>query len=209
MLTIEQVVSKVDRLIAKKEMLVSEKDIAKKSLNSLNRLALNIEDAQAIVRLVASDTQNQLAEKISGIVTMALNAVFEEDVFEFKLEYEEKRGKTEANMFLLVNGNETDIMEGGGGGAADVVALALRVALWNICVPKPAPILIFDEPCKFISRDLQYKAGKIMKLLHEKLGMQIIVVSHDDPITENADRVFMVNRVEDKDGNKVSVVKEK
>ena len=48
-----------------------------------------------------------------------------------------------------------------------------------------------------------------MKLLHEKLGMQIIVVSHDDPITENADRVFMVSRVEDKDGNKISVVKEK
>jgi len=100
-------------------------------------------------------------------------------------------------------------MEGSGGGIADVVALALRIALWNISTPKTAPVLIFDEPCKFISRDLQYKAGKIMKLLHEKLGMQIIVVSHDDPITENANKVFAVSRIDDGKGNRISVVKEK
>lgn len=204
----KELIARIDKIYSKKSMLIEECETIKKRINALNRLAINIEDAQAIVRLIATDTQNQLAEKISGIVTMALNSVFEEDEFEFKIEYDEKRGKTEANMFLLQNGNECDIMEGSGGGIADVVALALRIALWNISTPKTAPVLIFDEPCKFISRDLQYKAGKIMKLLHEKLGMQIIVVSHDDPITENANKVFTVSRIDDGKGNRISVVKE-
>jgi DNA repair exonuclease SbcCD ATPase subunit len=57
-------------------------------------------------------------------------------------------------------------------------------------------LIILDEPFKFISRDLQERAGEILKKLSEKMKLQIIMVTHIPEFIEVADKVFEVRKNE-------------
>lgn len=178
---------------------LSEKE---KLLGLLKRDIRNTEDAQMVVQTVAQETQKQLEYHISDMVSLALNAVFD-DPYEFKVNFIQKRGKTEAEILFKREGKEIDPMTEAGGGAVDVAAFALRIALWNIRSPRSRNTILLDEPFRFLSRELQPKAGEMFQMLSEKLGLQFIVVTHNPDLIEVADKVF---KVEIKNG--VSRVKE-
>lgn len=100
------------------------------------------------------------------------------DSFHYIIEYDKKFNPIDEN----------------GGGVVDIVSFALRIALWNIKKGKKLNALILDEPFRFISEDLRYKAGEILKQLSEKLKLQFIIVTHDPNIIEIADRSFLVKK---------------
>ena len=55
-------------------------------------------------------------------------------------------------------------------------------------------MIILDEPFRFISRDLQARAGEILKMLSQKLGLQILMVTHIGEMIDIADKVFEVKK---------------
>lgn len=156
----------------------------------------NIEEAQRILQVVAQKTQEGIVLHISDIVTAALDAVFEETAYRFKVEFVQKRGKTEAELYFERAGERIDPMTASGGGPVDVAAFALRVALWSLLRRSSgvADTIVLDEPFRFLSRDLQPKAGQMLKMLSEKLGVQFIFVTHVQDLVDSADRVFEVTK---------------
>ena len=134
---------------------------------------------------------------ISDIVSLAIESVFN-DPYEFKIEFVEKRGKTECEIWFIKNGEKLDPKTASGGGAVDVASFALRLALWNLKKPKSRNTLILDEPFKHLKGfEENVKVIQTIKLLSEKLGLQIIMV-HDErvPIEEikkGADKIFEVS----------------
>jgi len=80
-----------------------------------------------------------------------------------------------------------------GGGAVDVAAFALRMAF--IAIRGGRPILVLDEPFKFVSVDLQNKCSDMIKELSRKLSIQVIMVSHLPEIISGADRIFLCEQV--------------
>ena len=173
-------------LIEQRDKCVAEKEAAESYYT--NALA-----ARTIVQNVAEATQNKLEYHISSLVTAALRAVFP-DPYSFELRFVQRRNKTEADLVFIKNGNETDdLLNTAGGGAVDVASFALRVALWSIT--KSRPVLIMDEAFKFLSVDLQGKASEMLKEISDKLGLQIILVSHLPQIISAADNVIMVENI--------------
>jgi DNA repair exonuclease SbcCD ATPase subunit len=63
-----------------------------------------------------------------------------------------------------------------------------------------------DEPFKNLSKDLQSKAGEILKLLSQKLGIQIIMITHEQELMEIADKTFEIQKVKDGEWEKSVVV---
>ena len=43
-----------------------------------------------------------------------------------------------------------------------------------------------------LSRDLHHKAAEMLKEISEKLGLQIIMVTHSEELIEAADKVFTI-----------------
>lgn len=164
-----------------------------------NELLSNLEKARIVAQNVANIVQKNLEYRISGIVTMALSSVFPEPD-EFKVSFVQRRNQTECDMFFIQNGNESDPMESSGGGVVDVVSFALRMSIWSI--KKTRPIQILDEPFKFLSRDLQERASDMVKQISDKLGIQIIMVSHLPGMIDSADKTFVVEQM-----NGVSILK--
>ena len=190
-MTIENLKSVLNQKIGQKDLLKNKLKDLKLNQKESRISFLDIEKAQIIIQSVAKDTQNQITEHISDLVSMALAAVFP-DPYEFNIEFVEKRGKTEAEISFIRNGEKINPMQASGGGAVDIASFALRVALWSLQRPKTSNTIILDEPMKFLSKNMIDKAGEMIKLLSEKLKIQFIIVTHIVQLSEYADKIFNI-----------------
>lgn len=185
--------SKLNDFKTRRNVLTEQLEAEFSKIEDLKNLLDRVQNAQTIIQLVARQTQEQLKFHIESIVTMALESVFSEP-YSFQVDFEVKRNQTEALCWFVRNEEKVDPLTATGGGAVDIAAFALRVTLWSL--ENTRPVLVFDEPFRFVSRDLQRKAGEMMKLLSEKLGIQFIVVTHNKDLVEVADKVFEVSMKE-------------
>ena len=85
-------------------------------------------------------------------------------------------------------------LDASGGGAVDVAAFGLRIASWVMQQPHTRNVIVLDEPLRFLSKDRQSKASEIIKELSNKLNLQFIIVTHEQALTEYADKVFQVTQ---------------
>ena len=177
-----------------RQRIETELEAKETKLKQLQTDLFSYKKARAIMQLVAKETQEQLEYKISELVSLGLSAIFD-NPYELVLEYEIKRGKTEANLLFSRNGNIYKPMLSCGGGSIDVGAFGLKVVIQSLQTPKGRPVLILDEPTRNLSkgkREYREKFGLLLSEISKKLGLQIIVVTHDTAISQSADKVFSV-----------------
>ena len=179
----------VEGLKGKRSLLLEQKESQAQAHRNAVMLGRKLEEAQTIIRTVALQTQQELQFRISSITTAALEAVFP-DPYEFQLQFVERGGKTEADAVFLRDGEPIDPMSGSGGGAVDIAAFSLRASAWKLAPNRPT--IILDEPFRMLSSDLMPKAASMLAELSQKLGLQIIMVTHREELFEVANRTFFV-----------------
>lgn len=146
--------------------------------NALRRSQCNSE-AQIVVQDVAKTVQDTAHAQIASIVTRCLRAVFD-DPYQFKIDFERKRGKTEAKLTFVKGKYKIDPINGAGGGVVDVASFALQIACIMLQRPKRRRILIADEAFKFVSERKKYRerVRLLIETLAEELDFQFILVTH-------------------------------
>ena len=149
-----------------------------------------VERARAFFQKHAENTQREIAETLSVIITSAIKSVFP-DYYECSIEFGTKRNQTEAKILFLKAGEEIeDPINAVGGGVIDIASFAARVAF--IFLSGARRVLIADEPFKAVSADLRDKIPEMLKLLSDKLEMQFIIVSHLPELISGADKVITI-----------------
>lgn len=189
--SVDHLISRYDQERGAQKRLLEEVQELTTERAAMIREVRNQEDAQTILQFVAQQTQQELEFNISSIVSAALAAVFD-DPYEFKLEFVQRRNKTEAELSFVRDGGKVDPMGASGGGAVDVASFALRVALWRLAAPRPNNTIILDEPFRFLSRELQPKAGEMLKMLSKEMKIQFLIVTHNQDLINAADKVFEI-----------------
>ena len=150
------------------------------------------EKAREIIHIVGQKTQQQLQSQIGDIASLALEAVFD-DPYELAVEFVSRRNKTECDLYFVRDGNRVDPLTASGVGAVDIAAFALRIASWSMTQPRTRNTIILDEPFRFLSEDYQEQAGMMLKEISQKLGIQFIIVTHEQTLTGAADKIFEVS----------------
>lgn len=132
--------------------------------------------AQKILQEISQAIQQQTHKQISRVVSKCLTTIFGEDAYEFKIEFDQKRGKTNARLVLLKDGEEFSPKDEVGVGVLDVVSFALRLSAILLTRPPVRKIMILDEPFKNL-RGKQYrkKVRDLIVQLSEELGVQFII----------------------------------
>lgn len=157
------------------------------------RLQKYQEQAHEILKQVGLETQQQLVYHISDVTSVALGSVFDEP-YTVKLDFVERRGKTECDILFEKNGFPYDPLTASGGGVADLASFALRIASWSMKVPMTRPIIILDEPFKHLDKTMHPRASEMIKMLSDKLGIQFLIITHEQSMGTYADRVFEVRQ---------------
>lgn len=173
----------------------------KKNEIEKNKIKLeNLKKAIEYLQYIAGETQKQVSIYIEDIINLALDTCWP-DRYKFKVEFVSKRGKSEAELYLLHNGIKVKPSEATGGGVMNMIAFALSIAFYSL--GKSDNVLILDEPFQRLSKENQPRAGKILKNLSKKIGLQMLIITHNDGIIEVADKLYKVERESEQKPTKV------
>ena len=150
--------------------------------------------AQLILQESARITQEHLQYRISKLVTLAMEAVFD-DPYHLEVLFENARGRTQASINFMRGDELVSPLDASGGGAVDVAAFGLQVSLWTLQNPRTRPVLFLDEPLKWLKGGgMPDKGAAMLQEISQKLGIQVIMVSHSPELISHADRVFQVTK---------------
>jgi hypothetical protein len=134
-------------------------------------------EAQVIAQTVARQMQQAASDDIANIVTHCLAAVFD-DPYKFVIQFERKRGKTEAGLWFKRGPHLLNPWYGVGGGVLDVAAWGLRLAVLTQMRPQPRPLLVLDEPFRFVhSPRYRARVQTMLSELPKRLGVQVLMVT--------------------------------
>ena len=187
----ETLLRRLHSLQGRRDLLLEQSKEARKASREAVAREGDARVAREFFLAVAQQTQASLEKRLSEIVSLALAAVFDEP-YAFKINYVTRRGVTECDLVFERDGREIDPLGGAGGGAVDIAAFALRIAVWALGGNR-RPVIILDEPFRNLSANLHERAGQMLQMLSRKLGLQIVMVSHNPDIVSGADAVFRVN----------------
>lgn len=152
------------------------------SLSRLKERERDILTAQNVVQTVAESIQEQAHKRIANLVTKCLHAVYgdSDDAYDFQIKFEQKRGKTEASLLFVRNGNEIEPTTGSGGGPIDVAAFALRLACIMLSQPNRRKLLVIDEGFRMVSSVRSPAIRQLLTTLATELGFQFVLVTHNN-----------------------------
>ena len=190
-MTVKEIRSKLDQQKGRKIQVEKDLEAITNELREQKSGLIRHEKAREIIREVGLKTQQQLQFHISDVVSSALDAVFD-NPYELKVEFVQRRNKTECDLIFKRGELEIDPIEASGVGAIDVASFALRIASWSMMRPKTRNVIILDEPFRYLSTNYQEQASAMIKEISQKLGIQFIIVTHEETLTTNADKVFEV-----------------
>jgi len=178
----------------------TELDLLREKYEDLNERKTEIVEsfvdaakARVLVQKVAKETLEELSMSVGDIVSQALSAVFQ-DPYTFIVDFVNRRNKTECDLLLKRGQLVASPMDATGGGVIDVASFALRSTFWMLS-DNLRPILILDEPFKFVSWDLQDYCALTLKTISEQLGFQIIMVTHLNRIINSVDKNIELKQI--------------
>ena len=193
-------------LLAKKLNTLSDLEAEQKTLladiaDNEKRIT-SADKALGIMQAAAKLSQDHLAAHLSGIVTQAIQVVIQKP-YTFVCEFVERRGSTEADLYLMKDGHRFGILGGTGGGLADVCSATLKVAY--LLLSNTDRVLIIDEIARHINSAKQREAfAGVIAGLSKEFGIQMILNSTVTELLAVADNVITLEIV----GDTTRVVKE-
>lgn len=182
---------RINEALANRRQLMSDLSDSVESLGQTEVLIQENLEQREIARKSAGLVQDNLAAKLSGIVTKAISTVFEEPI-EFVVQFVERRGVSECDLSLKIGEDYYDILNEQGGGVADVCSMCLQMAF--IMMSQVNRVLVIDEPARHMDVVAQERFVAVLKQLCQELKFTIIMVTHSQSFSDNADKVFTVTK---------------
>lgn len=187
----------------KVNMLMGELKVRKQEQESIEEVVKGMEshiEGMVMARNILSEasraTQEQFKAYVEGLVTLAIQSVFPNENYKFVVDFVLQNNRSNINLLVQQGDKDPYIPEDEqGGGLLDIISFALRIVLWSLEKPRRRNVIIMDEPFRWTG-NLTEKAADMMKEISEKLGIQIIIVTHDDRLKEIADKSWMVQRTD-------------
>ena len=194
--TLESLKAEIHRARVTRDLLKEAVDArAQRLKEAVERIEAH-EAVQALIQDTATETQESMRLHLTSTVQHCLDAIFP-GTYTFKTEFEISRGKTSVSLSLEKDGYALeDLLNECGGTVVDIVAMALRVAVWTL---NPTDnCIIGDEVGKHVSDEYKNIFWELIKGLSDTLGIQFICVTHDRVNgIEWADRVFLMDTYRD------------
>jgi hypothetical protein len=187
-----------DRFLSLKTLKEStEKTISKleEQIIELDNELILKQEANVLLDRISEDEVSKGIDTYVALLDEGLKAIFPEQEVGLKAEVDKLRGKISVRLKTTFKGSdgleiESESMDAFGGAVATVQSLLLRVAL--ILKRDLRPLLILDETFAPVDENRIRLLVDFLKVLCERLGMDILCVSHNSILTENADIAYRI-----------------
>ncbi|SHH51663.1 OLD family protein [Tepidibacter thalassicus] len=163
--------------------------------------------AKILLEESSAYAREQIKYQFEIMVTKALQFITGENI-EFKIEFEQKRGRPEASFYVITKlDDESEVKnspeESRGGGIIDIISLTLKYCMLQTHNPPIEGPFILDEPAKHVSEQYIVNVGNFLKEINSTFNRQIIMVTHNTHLSEISDKRYVVSME-----NGISITKE-
>ena len=173
--------------------------------NKINKLDKEIKDRdvhifnmQSACLLLEKISEEEVEKGINTYIALldeGLKAIFPEQEVRLKAEIDKVRGKVSVRLKTTFKGAdgleiESESLDAFGGAVATIQSLLLRVAL--ILKRGLRPLLVLDDTFAPVDENRIPLLVDFLKVLCNKLDMDILCVSHNSVLTDNADIAYRI-----------------
>ncbi len=186
--------AKTLRDVANKDLLKVESDIKRLDGESISLIAV-----EAFIRRLIEQEVTTGVQAVEQLQTEGLQAVFNDQNIRVKSETEIQRGKVSVDMITVQTDADGSEVEGSpndafGGSVLTVQSVLMRLIImtrWGL-----RPMLILDESLPAFDSNYVINMGRFLSTLCKRLGMDILLVSHDPAMVEAADKAYRISKVD-------------
>jgi len=172
---VEQLAQRIVELAA----LFRSLEIQKESLlRELKEWEAQEQAAEQAMRLLHQARSRFLRHRLSQFESLVNPLLEEKFGYTLSLEYDYKRGRSEASLHLIKEGVGEVELANVGGGVLDIISILLKIG--SMATSHAQPILVLDEPFKYVNAALIPELAEFLSRLSHQLEFQIIAVSHTD-----------------------------
>ena len=177
----------------RKDYLDKRKEVLQQSVEDSKSRVLELEQTNVVLQKMSTQQRESAKAKLEKLGTYALQYALSTD-YEMKIYIEEIRKKPNAvvKIYNKKTGNETDPIDGNGGGVIDIVSMALRLITMQMYEPFTDGPLLLDEPFKMVSKEYVPMLSEFMKKVADDFNRQIILVTHNEFLSQMADKRIYV-----------------
>jgi DNA repair exonuclease SbcCD ATPase subunit len=175
----------------------TENNISKleEQIVSLDKEMVLKQEANVLLDRISEEEVSKGIDTYVALLDEGLKAIFPEQEVGLKAEVDKIRGKISVRLKTTFKGSdgleiESESMDAFGGAVATIQSLLLRVAL--ILKRELRPLLILDETFAPVDENRVRLLVDFLKVLCDRLGMDILCVSHNPILTENADIAYRI-----------------
>ncbi len=175
----------------------TENNISKleEQIVSLDKEMVLKQEANVLLDRISEEEVSKGIDTYVALLDEGLKAIFPEQEVGLKAEVDKIRGKISVRLKTTFKGSdgleiESESMDAFGGAVATIQSLLLRVAL--ILKRELRPLLILDETFAPVDENRVRLLVDFLKVLCDRLGMDILCVSHNSILTENADIAYRI-----------------
>lgn len=149
-----------------------------------------------LLTAISLEAKMNVTSFLEDIVTDALSFI-SSGQYKFKIDIEDTGKTTKCEFYIVetIDGEESKQkpQDSCGGGFVDVISTTLRYAYLNL-YNNPALMgpVILDEPGKMVSQEMSIKFGEFIKKLGQEFDRQTIMITHNDNLTNIADKVELI-----------------
>lgn len=181
---IRQASDKLKMKIGQRDLLVKQQKSAEARKEKAEEQLGEFDLVQILLQKTSDYARQQTKRRIEEIVTSALTVVFDKD-YRFEIEIAVKGNQPVAEYWLQSEDVRTQLKPPDydrGGGVADVVSLALRLAVGEISGVRGP--LFLDEVGKMVSKEYAPNVAYFLKQYSHKFNRQIVLITHNQDLAE-------------------------
>lgn len=186
------------------QQLVGKRDSLQERLSSVQSEIATLENEIDTLDYVSNVFRQLLDREVVGsvqnverLLTEALQAVFTDQDLKVESDVGESRGKVSVNLTtvqdhgggVVVGGDST---EGFGGAVSTVQSAVLRIFV--TLNRGLRPLLLMDESLPAFDNNYVQNMGQFLSLLCSRLGLDILLVTHNQSLVDSADKAYRIDK---------------
>lgn len=201
-------VPKLTDIRAQANKAIGLRDAVERQVAENERQIKELENEEELLELVASLIRQLIdAEVTDGVKAVeklqseGLAEVFYDQNLAVRAEVEESRGKVSVTLLTTTELKNGAVVEGVadqsfGGSVLTMQSILMRITV--IFRRGLRPLLLLDETLVAVADQYIDRATKFLYTLSKRLGIDILLITHDDAIVSAAHRAYFVTKTKDK-----------
>jgi hypothetical protein len=188
-MTLDSLQSRIDQVDGFYTGLKSRKEGLNREIEMLKtEIDLLTKTSSVLKHLLDTLVKDEIS-KMAGLITYGLKTIFDDQNLTFVPVITKKNERINVELKTHNNG-----IEGGFGSFGGSVAVIESFLLRVLCVLKMklARVMLLDETFASVGAEYIPNTSKLISELSKKLGLDILLVTHQKEFQNNADRVYRV-----------------